>query len=247
MTQEQQAGGDAGAQVRGLLRAATRATLATCAGDDGAPYASLVMLACDYDAAPILLLSGLAQHTRNLAADARVSLLVDGTAGYEPPLTGPRASITGRAMATDDAVARQRYLARYRDAADYADFGDFAFYRVAVERAHLVAGFGRIVWVAGADILLPAAVAGSVDWEAGVIAHMNADHHDAIDLYATVLLGASGTGWQMVGCDPDGCDLWRAGRLVRLPFATRVADATGVRTELVRLVNEARSKPAVGP
>ncbi len=138
--------------ARRLLRAAESASLATIERDAGGPYASLVLVAADQDGSPILLLSDLAEHSRNLAADDRASLLFDGTAGLEDRLTGPRLTVLGRAIASDAPSHRARFLARHPGAAQYADFGDFRFYRVAVERAHLVAGFGRIHAIAAADL-----------------------------------------------------------------------------------------------
>ena len=104
------------------------------------PYASLVLVAVDHDLSPILLLSDLAEHTKAIAADDRVSLLFDGTHGLDQPLTGPRVTLVGRAARTDDARLARRFLARHPDAEMYAGFKDFHFYRVAVERAHLVGG-----------------------------------------------------------------------------------------------------------
>src|SRR5215510_8374807 len=110
--------------VRNLLRGLDRASLA-CAlpGEDGAswPYASLVLVAVDHDLAPILLLSNLAEHTKAIAADGRVSLLFDGTAGLAQPLTGPRITLQGTAAPTDDQRLRARFLARHPGAAMYAD------------------------------------------------------------------------------------------------------------------------------
>src|SRR6266851_6240948 len=90
--------------VRDLVRGLDRAALATALPvQSGAwPYASLVLVAVDHDLAPILLLSDLAEHTKAIAADSRVSLLFDGTAGFDQPLTGPRVSLLGRAARTDD-------------------------------------------------------------------------------------------------------------------------------------------------
>lgn len=240
-----------GAIVRGLLRAADRATLATVlAGNEGAagshsaadgwPYASLVLLAVDHDASPLLLVSTLAEHTRNLLSDPRGALLVDGTAGLEEPLTGARATVLGRFQRDDDPDRRARYLRRHPSAAAYAGFGDFAVWRMTVERAHLVAGFGRIHWTGAAAVLGDAGLplAGR---EADVVAHMNEDHADAVQLYARVLLGLDGDGWVMTGCDADGVDLRCGGRVARLPFDSPVRDAEAARVELVRLVKRARA------
>lgn len=229
------------ALARRLMRAADRATLATALADNaGWPYASLVLTACDADGSPLLLLSDLAEHSRNLAADPRLSLLLDGTAGHEDPLTGPRLSLLGRAAPTAEPGARARFLARHPGAALYADFRDFRFYRVAVERAHFVAGFGRIRWLPASD-LLDAPPPALTTAEADIVAHMNADHADALDLYARVLLGQSGEGWRMTGIDRRGLDLRRAGAVARLDFAHPVETPDQARAELVRLARAARS------
>ena len=135
--------------VRALLRGLDRASLATFlpAEPAGWPYASLVLVAVDHDLTPILLLSDLAEHTKAIRADGRVSLLFDGTAGLDQPLTGPRVTVLGRAERTDDGRLKARFLARHPDAALYAGFRDFGFYRVSVERSHLVGGFGKIRWI----------------------------------------------------------------------------------------------------
>lgn len=226
---------------RHLLRSLDRAALSTLLADGGHPYGSLVLVACDYDATPLLLLSDLAVHSRNIAAEARVSLLYDDTAGLESPLTGARATVLGRAVKSEEPRHRQRFLARHPEAAQYAGFGDFHVYAVPVERAHLVAGFGRIDWIDGAEVIQDGAAAmASAAWETAVVEHMNDDHADAIQLYAQVLLGADGAGWSMTGCDSEGCDLRRGGRVLRLPFASTVLGADDARRELVRLVRKAR-------
>lgn len=230
--------------VRGVIRAQDRATLATImrpdAPDAGSPYASLVLMAVDHDASPLLLISGLADHTRNIAANAAVSLLFDGTAGLDEPLTGPRVTVQGRAERSVEPHHRARFLARHPGAALYADFKDFAFYRVAVARAHLVAGFGRIHWIAANDVL----GAGSAALQAAepeIVAHMNADHADAVRLYANRLLGRAGDDWVMTGIDPEGVDLRRGGAVARLAFDQPVHDAESARAELVRLAKRARA------
>ncbi|MBM3601385.1 MAG: DUF2470 domain-containing protein [Alphaproteobacteria bacterium] len=235
-----------GVQIRRLIRAADRAALATLARSeagvtDGAPYVSLVLAACDHDASPILLISMLADHTRNIVADDRVSLLFDGTAGLAEPLTGARATVQGRARRSEEPRHRARYLARHPSAAMYAGFRDFGFYRVEIERAHLVAGFGRIHWVEATQVVQPSPEA-LIGRESDIVEHMNTDHADAVDLYASALLGRAGAGWRMTGVDTEGADLRREGETARLEFARPVEDAEAARAELVRLVRVARNK-----
>jgi len=232
-------------QARDVIRAADRAALATLAragtAEAGAPYASLVLAALDHDASPLLLVSQLADHTRNLQADGRVSLLFDGTAGLAEPLTGPRVTLQGVAAPTADPGLRARFLARHPGAARYADFADFGLWRVTPGRAHLVAGFGRIHWID--DVRLDTAAAAALAAaEARIVAHMNQDHGDAVQLYATRLLGRAGDGWAMTGIDPEGIDLRRAGEVGRLAFAHPVHDAETARAELVRLARQARAQ-----
>lgn len=130
--------------VRTLMRQST-AALGTVM--QTSPYVSLVLTALDADGA-LLLLSDLAQHSRNIAAHSRVSLLFDGTAGLEDRLTGARVTLIGTIAQIDaDESARAAYVQAHPSAAIYIGLGDFHLYRVTVERAHLVAGFGRIEWL----------------------------------------------------------------------------------------------------
>lgn len=144
---------------RRIIRAADRAALATTAikGKGGVggpwPYASLVLTTCDEQGNPLLLISDLADHTRNLRADPRVSLLYDGTGGLDEPLTGPRITLQGEAEQIEDGAVMDIYLDRHPSAKIYAEFTDFHLFRIRPLRAHLVAGFGRIHWVEANDLL----------------------------------------------------------------------------------------------
>jgi putative heme iron utilization protein len=231
--------------VRDLVRGLDRAALATALPVGGAawPYASLVLAAVDHDLSPILLLSDLAEHTKAIAGDDRVSLLFDGTHGLDQPLTGPRVTLVGRAVRTDDPRLGRRFLARHPDAEIYAGFRDFRFYRVAVERAHLVAGFGKISWMS-AEELKAVPAGGLAESEAGIVAHMNEDHADALQLYAGKLLGLPGHDWRMTGIDPEGIDLRRGGRVARLAFDVPLGAASEARKVLVGLVTKARGADA---
>lgn len=239
---------DAGAAVRHMARAADRATLATLLAETGEPYGSLVLIACDHAARPLLLISDLADHTKNLKADARASLLIDATAGLAEPLTGARAGLQGRIERLPDGAERDallaRYVARHPSAALYVGFSDFALHRLTPTRAHLVAGFGRIHWIEAADgLVYPQAAAASalLAAEAEIVQHMNDDHSDAVALYANRLLGRAGAGWRLTGVDPEGADLRRGGETARLAFDKPAHDAEAARVELVRLVKRARA------
>lgn len=224
--------------LRRVMRGCNRAALGTLLGD--APYVSLVTVALDHDASPILLLSRLADHTRNLDADPRVSLLFDGTHGLANPQTGPRVTIMGRAAATDEPRHRARFLARHPQAAMYAGFADFAVYKVAVERAHFVGGFARAVWfddkvTLDAKVALAMAAA-----EADILDHMNRDHAEAVGLMARRLLKARGTGWRLTGIDLEGCDIGRGAIVLRLPFEHPLDRPEQAREVLAALATLAR-------
>lgn len=226
--------------IRRLARSIPQAALGTLDAD-GAPYVSLVLLAVDHDASPLLLLSDLADHTKNFRRDPRVSLLLDGTTGMTSPLAGARATLTGEIERTNAPHQSARFLARHPDAGGYAGFGDFNFYRLSLRRAHLVAGFGRIRWVEGSEVLLPQDhQLPLLTAEAHILTHMNEDHADAVELYATRLLGRPPGAWRMTGLDPEGADLRLGGAVARLWFDHPVRDAETARAALVRLARRAR-------
>lgn len=222
------------AQLASLFRQSTE--LAGLPGQDfsGYPYGSLVQVASSMEGLPVLLLSGLAEHTRNLAKDRRASLLYENVGGLASPLTGLRVTLVGNiAPATEQEATR--YLNRYPEARQYAEFKDFAFYRFLPHAAHLVAGFGRIEWLDAQHFLLqPEACTEIGSAEADIIAHMTSDHADAVARYASVLLGqAAHDKWELCGCDPLGCDLRDDTTHIRLPFNPPAYTATQVRRALV--------------
>jgi len=224
-----------------LLREGRSGALATLTPPAGDPYCSLVNVATAADGAPLLLISRLAVHTKNILADPRVSLMLDERKEGDP-LQGARVMLMGTAAATDDAEARRRYLARQPEAEMFAGFADFAFYRMELKAAHLVAGFGRIVDLKPQDVLTDTADAAElVAAEPGILAHMNDDHADAVRLYATKLLGAPDGEWRCVGCDPEGLELQHGRSALRLPFRQRVRSTGVLRQVLKQMADEART------
>lgn len=235
---------DPGKLAKSLLRRSRQGALATLMPGSGDPYCSLVNLASHPDGWPILLISRLAVHTRNILADSRVSLMLDERAAGDP-LEGARIMLSGRAEQAEDEreLLQRRYLNAHPTAEAFVSFKDFAFFRIRPAGTHLVAGFGRIVDLkpdqfltdlAGAEDLLAA--------EEGAVEHMNADHRDAMVLYATRLLGAPAGDWRCTGCDPEGIDMQDGQAALRLDFPERVSNGTALRKMLVRLVGEARAK-----
>jgi len=233
-------------EVRELIRSRDRAALATALpAGEGAPawpYTSLVLVAVDHDLSPLLLLSDLAEHTRAIANDPRVSLLFDGTGGLAQPLTGPRVTLLGRAAKTDEGRLKRRFLRHHPDAEMYAGFGDFNVYKVSLERTHLVGGFGKIRWIDPGELLAVPPLSDLADSEEGIVGHMNDDHGDAVQLYATTLLGRKGADWVVTGIDREGIDLRQGGETARLAFDTPLHAGNGARGVLVDLVRRARAR-----
>jgi heme iron utilization protein len=218
---------------RRLLRRAGRAALATSLR--GAPYASLVLYAVDHDASPLLLLSDLAQHSRNIAFDPRVSLLIDGTTEFPEPLAGPRLTLLGQAEAVADRRLMGRFTARYPDSKVYAGFADFKLYRVAVERGQLVSGFGRIASIDGSDLLFSQDSTAIAAAEPVIIARVNEHLGETLAGCVAQRLGHRGGGWRVTGCDPEGLDIRSGDVAARLEFMAPVLTADAVPGALAQL------------
>lgn len=230
------------AQARALLRSGLTATLATV-GADGAPYASFIGYATRLDGSPIFLVSGLSAHTRNLAKEPRFSLLIAEPPKAEgDPMDSARLTLSGRAERSDDPALRARYLRRHPKAELYAGLADFRILVATVTDAHIVGGFGRARGLAVGDVLLDVSGAAALaEAEAGIVAHMNEDHGEAVGLYATRLLGQPAAAWTMTGIDPEGCDLRAENRTARLVFGRRIVTAGEARAALVDLAKKARA------
>jgi len=232
-----------GFEARRLIRGAASATLATSA--EGMPFASLVTPATAPDLSPLLLLSSLSEHTRHLRVEPRCSLLFLGRPESANPQTAPRVTLTGLAEpvpAEEVPPLKARWLARHPYAALYADFADFALWRIRPGGALLVGGFARATRLRLAQLLPdPPAVAAIAAAESEILAHVNADHPDAVAAIATGLLGGAEGSWRMVAVDTDGCDIASQDQVLRLDWPAPVAEPDGVRAALIRAAREGRA------
>jgi heme iron utilization protein len=230
--------------ARSLLRRSRQGALATLMAGSGDPYCSLVNLASHPDGSPILLISRLALHTRNILADPRVSLMLDERAAGDP-LEGARIMLAGtaeQADGNDEPVLRRRYLNAHPSAEAFVEFKDFSFFRIRPSGAHLVAGFGRIVDLTPEQFLTDLSQAAALlEAEQGAVEHMNADHREAMYLYATRLLGADAADWRCTGCDPDGIDMQAGNATLRLDFPQPIATPAALRQTLKQLAEQARA------
>ena len=195
-----------GPAARRLIRSRDHGALGTSL--DGRPYVSLVATACDHDGSPLLLLSDLAQHTKNLLADPRVSLLFEDTGGRRSARrAAPYRARAGRSLRRQPpcrplcrAPSLERRLCRVWRLSPLPG---------GRERGHLVAGFGRIAWVEGDELRVAADTAALAAAEGEIVAHLNTEHAAALTLCAQLLLGRHGDGWRMTGIDAEGLDLRR--------------------------------------
>jgi putative heme iron utilization protein len=233
--------------VKSLLRRSRQGALATLMTGSGDPYCSLVNVASHPDGSPILLISRLALHTKNLIADARVSLMLDERVEGDP-LEGSRIMLAGHAeeVTADRDIVRQRYLNAHPTAEVFVDFKDFSFFRIRPAGTHLVAGFGRILDLQPSQFLTDISDASALlEAEQSAVEHMNTDHQEALGLYATRLLGASPGDWRCVGIDPEGIDLQAGAKTLRLDFPERITGPADLRKILVRLADQARAQEGI--
>ena len=234
-----------------LVAQISTGTLCTLALEpEGYPYGSFVTFAFE-NGDPIFLISGLAEHTKNLERDPRASLLAaeDGSAD---PLANGRVTMLGPCtrVGDDGGRARATFFAAHPNSTYYADFRDFAFWRLRVDYVRYIGGYGRMSWISQADwrAAEPDPLGPSA---AGIIAHMNADHADAMVLYCKAFSHWSEiTSAKMTGVDRYGFDMSaitsNGPRPVRLAFGKPVSTPEEVRTALISMVKDASSKLAEG-
>jgi len=233
---------DAVATAKHLLRTIRAGALATLDAEGGFPFASLVTVATDLDGSPLLLMSRLAAHTRNLEADGRASILLS-QGGKGDPLAHARLTVTGTVARIDEPRVRARFLARHPKATLYADFPDFSFWRMNLDRAHLNGGFARAAELSAAELRTELSGAETLGEAAqSAVEHMNADHREALALYATRLAGEAPAEWRATGVDPEGLDLAAGDRTARVAFPHRVDGPGALRAVLKALADEARRR-----
>jgi len=228
-----------GREARRFLRAHRAGVLATLSAKlGGYPFGSIVPFVLDRDCRPVILISALAEHTRNLAADPRTSLFVHDYA--EDVQAGSRLTLAGEASRlADDTVERERYLRAFPAAADLLALGDFSFWAIAPRQLLFIQGFGRIQWIDAAEFVPPG---GSLaDAEAEILSHMNADHTVALADYCRHHHGISALEVAMTGIDCDGFDVRADGRLLRFEFDGEVTNPGKAREALVAMARAART------
>lgn len=235
-------------EARQFLRSTRSGMLSTVSAKfAGYPFGSVAPFVLDQDGQPLILISTLAEHTRNIIANPKVSLLV--FAGAEDLQANSRLTLMGDAskVTQDDSQLRARYLRYFPQAKGYFDTHDFSFYRICIQQARYIGGFGRISWVAGEKLAAPPNELAAQ--EAGILAHMNADHADSLIAYCQHFRHLTTSSARMLGIDSDGFDVLAGkeadeqadNKTLRFTFDQPVTDALSARAALVAMSKACRA------
>jgi heme iron utilization protein len=228
-----------GQEARQLLRRARTGTLATLNEDRSGPYASLVNVATDLAGRPVILISALAWHTRNLAHDGNASILVAEPPAQGDALTGPRVTVMGVFAKMEARDIAGRYAQHHPAARLYLDFPDFSFWRLEPQKIHAVAGFGRIETMEPAEVFLPPQD-GAKELMDGAARHVNEDHADIVQVYAEKLASAPPGGWKVTAVDCDGFLIEKDEQVRRIGFDEPALSPGELRQAFVALATKAR-------
>lgn len=233
-------------EARTIAASTNTGTLATLTAE-GDPWASFVTYGL-LGGAPVLCVSNLAEHGRNLAGDPRASIAIIAAATESDPLANARVTLAGVAQRpTGDvlAAAREAHLAAVAAAKYYIDYSDFSVWVLQVHRVRWVGGYGRMDSATGPDYVSAAADPVSPQ-AAGAIAHLNADHADSLALMARTLGGyPDTTAAECTGADRYGLDLKvtteRGVAYTRIGYPHRLDAADQMRAATVELVQQAKA------
>ena len=226
---------DRGRTARGLLNRESVGVLSTHSADvEGYPFGSIVPYVLGYGGEPVILISDIAQHTRNIGLDGRVSLTVFERAADDPQAAA-RLTWIGDAAPLDpaDEAARRRYSRHFPASDGYFETHGFFFFRIALRRARFIGGFGQIFWLEPEAMLAPSPFRAS---EAGIVEHMNHDHRPALFHYCRALAGVHPREAVMTGIDAEGFDMLADGRKVRIDFDEPIGSDAEARAALIRLL-----------
>ena len=204
----------------------------------GHPYGSVVPFVLDHEARPIILVSRLAEHTRNLEADARASLVVrdDG----DEVQAGARLTLIGNAARIEcDSALHARFLRYQPQAQQLLGLGDFSYWRITPLTLRFIAGFGAIRWVSEAEFAPPLNALGQV--EADIVAHMNAGLAGTLRALCRGVPGGEVNEVVMLGVDCDGFDVRAGGVRLRFDFPETATDAESIQRAVVEMGRNPRT------
>ncbi len=228
-------------EARRFLRSTRSAVLSThSARFEGYPFGSIAPFVLDHAGNPLILISTIAEHTKNIQKNPHVSLIAFDPATPDMQ-AGARLTLLGEAVISDkqDGALRSRYLRYFPMAEKYFDMHDFLFHRIEIRQARYIGGFGNIHWIPGEELRPPANQL--AQQEIGILDHMNADHADSLIAYCRHVHGLEANEAAMVGIDVDGFDIRVDGKLLRFDFENPVTNALEARGALVALSKKANA------
>jgi putative heme iron utilization protein len=226
-------------KARQMLRTHRYGALSTLSKKfDGYPFGSITPYFVDQDGSLLILISTLAEHTKNIQHDPRVSLITHDQ--RDPHIqTQGRVTVVGSAVPElKRARARSRYLRIFPEAVTYFELYDFHFYRIRPVAIRYIGGFGKIHWIDTKDYSVQSYPL--IEQESQVIAHMNMDHSDTLRHFCHHFHQYQALEVEMLGIDIDGFDIRADGVVLRFDFADPVIDAQQARTALVEMARASR-------
>ena len=217
--------------ARELLLQNSFGVLSTISVDvPGYPFGSVTPYCVDYQCRPLIYISHIAQHTRNILKDPRVSLTAVENGDSDDVQARGRVTVIAdaRPLPDDEAGARARYFRYFPSSRQYNQTHDFAFFRLELVRVRFIGGFGQIYWVEPAGFMTKNPF--SPAQELRILQHMNRDHGDALRHYC------GGEPVEMAGIDADGFDVLQSGRKLRFAFETPIRNMEEARQALVNVL-----------
>ena len=216
---------------------------------DGYPFGSVMPFVLGHDCQPILFISSIAEHTKNIIANPKVSLLViqSELKNAEDLHANGRLTLIGEAeqLNKDDADLMARYCRYLPESTGYLAMHDFQFYRINISQARYIAGFGKMGWMAGDEIVDVKNANSIAALETSMIEHMNADHQDSIMHYCQHFHRAAPKRVNLIGIDCDGFDVQAVVddefKILRFSFESPIFDANSARTAFVALSKAVRA------
>lgn len=226
-------------EARLMLRAHRYGVLSTMSKKfDGYPFGSITPYLVDHDGSLVILISTLAEHTKNIVHDPRVSLITHDQNDQRIQTQGRVTAVGNAEPELDREQTGQRYLRYFPEAQAYLAMHDFSFYRIRPVAIRYIGGFGRIHWVDMENYAVQTYPL--IEEESGVIAHMNSDHQDTMRNYSRHFHDHEALDVEMLGIDIDGFDVRADGKVLRFDFSQPVTDAQQARTALVEMARAAK-------
>jgi heme iron utilization protein len=233
-------------EAKQFLRSTQHGILSTISNKFvGYPFGSVTPFILGHDGQPIVLISTIAEHTKNIIANPKVSLLV--FAKGDDLQANARLTLLGEAenIGKDDADLMARYCRYFPDSVGYFAMHDFSFYRINIAQARYIAGFGKMGWMEGNALNIQAGSNHIAALETDMIEHMNQDHADSLMAYCQHFHGLTPSRALLIGIDSDGFDVEVVVdddiKTLRFNFAAPIFDANSARAAFVAISKQVRA------